>query len=81
LERLAEWPSGPLARKLPRQPGQKEARYAHLLAGEPAIEPESEPAPPPVPGRLALLEQQVESLKAEVDELKRRFEELDAQFR
>jgi hypothetical protein len=81
LERLAEWPSGPLARKLPREPGQKEARYAHLLAGEPAVEPESEAAPPPVPGRLALLEQQIESLKAELDELKRRFEEFDAQFR
>ena len=81
LDKLAEWPSGPLAKKLPRQPGQKEARYAHLLAGEPAIEPESEGPVPPAPGRLAQLEQQMEGLKTEVDELRRRFEELEAQFR
>jgi uncharacterized protein len=81
LERLSAWPSGPLARKLPRQPGQKEARYAHLLAGEPAIELESEGPVPPAPGRLAQLEQQMEGLKTEVDELRRRFEELEAQFR
>ncbi len=30
LEKLADWPGGGLAKKLPRQPGQKEARYAHL---------------------------------------------------
>src|SRR6476469_520565 len=30
LDKLAEWPSCPLAKKQPRQPGQKEARYAHL---------------------------------------------------
>src|SRR5947209_5474187 len=35
LQRLSEWPDGPLVLKLPRQPGQKEARYGHLLAGEP----------------------------------------------
>jgi uncharacterized protein YceH (UPF0502 family) len=81
LERLAEWPSGPLATKLPRQPGQKEARYAQLLAGEPVGELESEAPLPPAPGRLALLEQQIESLKSEVDSLRRRFEELEAQLR
>src|SRR3954454_14112583 len=36
LDRLAEWPGGALATKLPKQPGQKEIRFAHLLAGEPA---------------------------------------------
>lgn len=81
LERLSEWQPGPLVRKLPRQPGQKEARYAHLLAGEPAIEPESEGPVVPTPSRLAQLEQQIEGLKTDVDELRRRFEELEAQFR
>ncbi len=36
LEKLGEWPGGALIKKLPRQPGQKEARYAHLLSGEPS---------------------------------------------
>jgi hypothetical protein len=35
LERLAER-SPPLVRRLPRAPGQREDRYAHLLCGEPA---------------------------------------------
>src|SRR3954454_21939525 len=38
LDRLAEWTGGALVAKLPKQPGQKEIRYAHLLSGEPAIE-------------------------------------------
>ncbi len=38
LDRLAAWPAMPLTVKLPRQPGQKEARYAHLLSGEPQLE-------------------------------------------
>jgi len=81
LERLAEWPSGPLARKVSRQPGQKEARYAHLLAGEPPAESEPDPPLLPAPGRVALLEQQIEQLKTEVDELRRRFDDLEAQLR
>ena len=36
LSELAERPSGALVRKLPRQPGQKEARWSQLLTGEPA---------------------------------------------
>lgn len=35
LERLAER-APPLVRRLPRAPGQREDRYAHLLCGEPA---------------------------------------------
>ena len=31
LEKLAEWDGEALIKKLPRQPGQKEARYAHLV--------------------------------------------------
>lgn len=36
LARLAARPAGPLVVKLARQPGQKEARWAQLLTGEPA---------------------------------------------
>ena len=42
LEKMAEWPAGALARKLVRQPGQKEVRYAHLMSGEVGVEQPSE---------------------------------------
>lgn len=80
LDKLAEWPEHPLAKKLPRQPGQKEARYTHLLAGEPAIEPGLEAAVAQ-PTRIAQLEQQIQQLRSEFDELKQRFEQLEAQLR
>src|SRR5215213_9563700 len=35
----------PLVTKLPRQAGRKEARYAHLLSGQPAVEEEAEAQP------------------------------------
>jgi uncharacterized protein YceH (UPF0502 family) len=65
---------------LPRQPGQKENRYAHLLAGEPALEavPEASPAPPT---RIVQLEADVQELRSEVAELKRRFEEFEAMLK
>lgn len=36
LEELAERRDGALVRELPRQPGAREARWTHLLSGEPA---------------------------------------------
>lgn len=81
LERLAQWPAGPLMKKLPRQPGQKEARYAHLLAGEPIFTASEQAGTAPPPGRVAQLEQDLSQLRAEFDELKRRFEDLEKQFR
>lgn len=38
LVELAAAPVDPLVRKLPRQTGQKEARWAQLLTGEPAVD-------------------------------------------
>lgn len=81
LDKLAEWPSGSLAKKLPRQPGQKEARYAHLLSGEPAVEAHVSDAPPAPPGRIQQLETELQELRAEVADLKRRFEEFEALLR
>jgi hypothetical protein len=80
LDKLADWPSGPLAKKLPRQPGQKEARYAHLLSGEPTIEAGSPTSASP-PSRIAQLEHDLSQLRSEFEELKRKFEELEAQLR
>jgi uncharacterized protein len=80
LEKLNEWPGGALVKKLPRQPGHKEARYAHLLAGEPAVEFVAETVTVP-PTRVTQLEQDLQQLRSEFDELKRRFDQLEAQLR
>ena len=81
LAELAGRPAGALVRKLPRQPGQKEARWVQLLTGEPALESGggTEPVtvtvtmtlPPEVERRLAALETEVGQLRAEVVELKK----------
>ena len=80
LDKLAEWPSGALTRKVPKQPGQKEARYAQLLSDEPVMEPVIDASPTP-PGRLSQLEGEVQQLRDDLAELKRRFEELESQLR
>ena len=46
LDKLAER-DDPLVTALPRQPGQKEGRFAHLLAGEPDIPEPAQAAPAP----------------------------------
>ena len=62
--------------RLERQPGQKEARSAHLLAGAPALpEASSYAAPPPARSaandRIDALEQRVSELDAAFDDLRR----------
>src|SRR5690242_19564497 len=81
LDKLAEWPEYSLVKKLPRQAGQKEARYAHLLSGEPDTEPGTETPVSTQPTRIGQLEQQVQELRSEFEQLKRRFDELEAQLR
>jgi uncharacterized protein YceH (UPF0502 family) len=79
----------PLAARLSRQPGQKEVRYAHLLAGEPsrADGPGTEddaPLPTRRAGtgddRIAALERTVEALRAEVAGLRAELDAFRAQF-
>jgi uncharacterized protein YceH (UPF0502 family) len=81
LDRLSEWPSRPLVKKLPRQPGQKEARYGHLLSGELAGETASAEVAAPAASRLQQLEIDLSELRAEVTELKRRLDELESLLR
>jgi uncharacterized protein YceH (UPF0502 family) len=78
-----------LVATLPRQPGQKETRYAHLLSGEVVVvnhQLESEnsestrPFQPSRGDRVSALEQEVESLRAEVEGMRREFEEFKKQF-
>jgi uncharacterized protein YceH (UPF0502 family) len=84
LNRLMEWQPEPLVARLPRQTGYKETRYAHLLSGEPAVEPlpaaHVAPAPNPPDEAITRLEAAVEHLEREVAELKREFAEFRKQF-
>ena len=78
----------PLVRRLPRQPGQKEARFAHLLSGEPKIEAFAEAETSSSAGRLKSgdserfekLEHEVVTLTMEVRKLQQQFEEFKKQF-
>ncbi|MBV9758955.1 MAG: YceH family protein [Acidobacteriaceae bacterium] len=82
LDKLAEWAAYPLVAKLARQPGQKEARYTHLLSGEPAPSAAASEAPASAaPTRVAQLEEELHRLRADLDHLKKRFDELEAQLR
>jgi uncharacterized protein YceH (UPF0502 family) len=76
----------PLVKVLPRQPGNKEARYAHLLSGDVDV-----PERPPVKeammssgtaenARTTALESEVAGLQKEVADLKRQFAEFRKQF-
>jgi uncharacterized protein YceH (UPF0502 family) len=81
LDKLAEYPEHSLLKKLPRQAGQKEPRYAHLLSGEPQAESAADAPISTQPTRIAQLEQELQELRSEFDQLKRRFDDLEGQLR
>jgi hypothetical protein len=73
--------------KLERQPGRKEHRYAHLLAGEQAFTLEEDitqlDAAQNTPGgedNLILLKDEITMLREELSDLKKEFEAFKAQF-
>jgi uncharacterized protein YceH (UPF0502 family) len=77
---LANRPAGPLVTALPRQPGQKETRFAQLLTGKPpevsspnSIQPVTVEAKPPpnTEERLTALETEVNTLREQLDGLRR----------
>lgn len=74
----------PLVVKLERQPGQKEARFSHLLNGEIDVSslppPRSASAAASDPGRLDQLETEVSQLRSEVESLRTIFDEFRKQF-
>jgi uncharacterized protein YceH (UPF0502 family) len=78
LTQLARREDGPFVARLPREPGKREARYAHLFGGEIEVTEESseQEASAPEPGRLAQLEQRVTELEAEVAKMKMLIESL-----
>lgn len=85
LQRLIER-DPPLVKMLPRQPGTKESRYAHLLCGD----VEGWEAPPETTepaahasadaGRIERLESEVAELRKELAELKGQMESFKKQF-
>ena len=73
----------PLVARMPRQPGQKEGRFAHLLSGEidvEALAAETERIASSSSSRRSSLEERVDALSAEVDKLKEQFEQFRKQF-
>ncbi len=72
-------------RCLPRQPGRKESRYTHLFCGEPEIA-EVETAPAAGHGvameseRIEKVEQDIQTLRNDLAELKREFQEFKKQL-
>jgi uncharacterized protein YceH (UPF0502 family) len=75
----------PLVKVLPRQPGTKEARYAHLLSGDVDVPPDSAAGVAVTSSagsgeRIARLEAQVETLQSEIAELKQQFAAFRKQF-
>jgi hypothetical protein len=83
LARLAARPGGPLVVELPRQPGHKETRFAHLLGDQPpsADLPQADLPPPAAvaavmneAARIAALEARVVALEAQFERFKSQFE-------
>jgi uncharacterized protein len=76
LRELAQRPAGALVVELPRQPGSRENRWAHLLCGAPAAEQLDTPAAAGSrsneDGDVADLRSRVEALEASVAELRAR---------
>ena len=71
MAELAGRVDGPVVARMPRQPGQKEARYQQLFTGPAAAdEPEPQASPALEPDRVALLEARVAALEAALDELR-----------
>ena len=80
LNRLAEWQPEPLAARLPKSPGTREARYAHLLSGPVETLAQAESAVSRSPDRLEKLEAEVAELREAVEDLKQQLIQFRKQF-
>lgn len=89
LQSLMEYPNGALVTKLPREPGRRENRYAHLLCGEVILPAETHSPLPPNAAtlavraeneRLAALEEEVQHLRSMMECLSDQFAEFKKQF-
>jgi len=90
LQKLAKWEPEPLAVLLPRRPGGREPRWAHLMSGQPVIpadpdryaEAESPLRRPSSEheSRIAALEEKIESLSEKMEQLVQQLESFRRQF-
>jgi uncharacterized protein len=79
LESLSSRADGPFVVRLPREPGRRDSRYAHLFSGAvtiPALGEESTTEPSmvsaPASSRLERLEEEVRQLREELQDIKAR---------
>jgi uncharacterized protein YceH (UPF0502 family) len=79
LESLSSRADGPFVVRLPREPGRRDSRYAHLFSGPVTISALTEEsitgpsiASAPAPSRLERLEEEVRQLKEELKDIKTR---------
>jgi uncharacterized protein len=83
LQRLMER-EPPLVHVLPRQPGTKEARYIHLLAGAESLTDsalaESVPEPARGTSRVDEVEKEIVEIRREIGDLKQQFADFKKQF-
>ena len=82
LEALIAHEPTPVVARLARRPGQKEPRYAHLLAGDVVESVDDAPVatPPNAPDRLAALEELANELRNEVADLRAQLASFRKQF-
>ena len=85
LEALISREPQPVVARLARRPGQKEPRYAHLLAGDVAEAADDAPTPPiaqtaTATDRIAALEELVQELRNEVADLRAQLASFRKQF-
>jgi uncharacterized protein YceH (UPF0502 family) len=72
LDEMSNRKDGALAVKLPRQPGAREARWAHLLCGDVQAEAAAAPAAMSARDEISLLRAEVAELREEVGQLRAR---------
>ncbi len=76
LEELAARSSGALVCRLPKQPGSREHRWAHLLCGEPSLPIDVDTSPRG--SANSELEERVARLESEVEQLRAALQNIDA---
>jgi len=86
LQGLANHSDGPFVVHLPREPGKRERRWAHLFAGDPSEHMEDISEPPAGSSssfsddQIAALESEISKLRDELDALKSAFESFKIKF-
>jgi hypothetical protein len=80
LVSLTEWGGGPFVVKLPREPGCREQRWAHLLSGEIVMSASAEAKPEPARLIVQAENERITALEAEVVTLRDQVSQLLAEF-